>query len=402
LKALEYELVDIDKNWNEKIYKLIQKTQDDKLRPKQPITKEDFLYIAYVAMKANSCILKENYKLWLEMQIFPKTCNEANLNSCELSNLIWNEKVFDFFGKVWLSPWDSVTNASQYSWRFYDYSNWNEILKYWKYLDDYDFENNWKYRVYLRVISDKWLVGEVYNDINIWDKSTVKDTKKVSIKADPIIWYAPLIVTFNSIVSPISNNNSYFWNFWDSSTWVWKNIIHTFKEPWVYKVILKVTDNEGYEDEASVLIYVMDLDTDGDWIIDIEDACPTVPWKAENKWCPDTDGDWVIDTEDVCPTILWKIENKWCPIFDETCRSDTDCKDGYYCSSWICSPKQVVVNCEYSGWDLITWNVVCNSCPCSSAIDFSSNIRKCDVVFPAIISPDGTTIYWKWNYFKVE
>jgi hypothetical protein len=60
------------------------------------------------------------------------------------------------------------------------------------------------------------------------------------------------------------------------------------------------------------------------------------------------------------------------------------------------------VNCEYSGWDLIIWNVVCNSCPCSCNIDFNSNIRKCDIVFPAITSPDRSTIYWKGTYFEVK
>jgi hypothetical protein len=59
-RALNYQLVEIDKNGNEKIYNLVQKSADNKLNPRQPITKEDFLYMAYVTLKANACIDKQN------------------------------------------------------------------------------------------------------------------------------------------------------------------------------------------------------------------------------------------------------------------------------------------------------------------------------------------------------
>jgi hypothetical protein len=48
------------------------------------------------------------------------------------------------------------------------------------------------------------------------------------------------------------------------------------------------------------------------------------------------------------------------------------------------------------------WNVSCNSCPCKNNIEFFSTIRRCDIVFPAISSPDGSTIYKRWNYFEVK
>jgi hypothetical protein len=51
---------------------------------------------------------------------------------------------------------------------------------------------------------------------------------------------------------------------------------------------------------------------------------------------------------------------------------------------------------------LITWNVVCNACPCANSVDFCSNIRKCDIVFPAITSPDWSSIYSRGNYFEVR
>jgi hypothetical protein len=51
---------------------------------------------------------------------------------------------------------------------------------------------------------------------------------------------------------------------------------------------------------------------------------------------------------------------------------------------------------------LVVWAASCNMCPCDNKIDFISNIRACDIVFPAITSPDHKTIYSKGNYYKVR
>ena len=59
-------------------------------------------------------------------------------------------------------------------------------------------------------------------------------------------------------------------------------------------------------------------DTDGDGVIDKEDACKKVAGPAENNGCPwpDTDGDKVFDKDDVCPSIAGPVENKGCPWKD--------------------------------------------------------------------------------------
>jgi outer membrane protein OmpA-like peptidoglycan-associated protein len=62
-------------------------------------------------------------------------------------------------------------------------------------------------------------------------------------------------------------------------------------------------------------------DTDGDGIIDPDDACPTVPGLAQFKGCPDTDKDGIQDSEDKCPTVPGLAKYQGCPI------PDTD-KDG--------------------------------------------------------------------------
>ncbi|MEY4926107.1 MAG: hypothetical protein RI894_543, partial [Bacteroidota bacterium] len=57
-------------------------------------------------------------------------------------------------------------------------------------------------------------------------------------------------------------------------------------------------------------------DTDGDGIIDKEDACPDVKGLAQFKGCPDTDGDGIIDKDDACPTEKGSLEMKGCPDKD--------------------------------------------------------------------------------------
>jgi hypothetical protein len=47
------------------------------------------------------------------------------------------------------------------------------------------------------------------------------------------------------------------------------------------------------------------------------------------------------------------------------------------------------------------WNVTCNSCPCRYSVDFDSELRICDIVFPAITSRDGTEIYSKWDVYQI-
>ncbi|MCA9712866.1 MAG: thrombospondin type 3 repeat-containing protein, partial [Myxococcales bacterium] len=58
------------------------------------------------------------------------------------------------------------------------------------------------------------------------------------------------------------------------------------------------------------------LDTDGDGILDPDDACPTVPGVPSAKGCPDRDGDTIPDDTDACPDTPGPVELKGCPDTD--------------------------------------------------------------------------------------
>ena len=550
-KALTYEVKEVDADGNIQTYTIIEK-KDWKLRPKQAISKEDFLRIAYVTIKANACSEKTDNALALEMNIYDKECSSTDTN-CSLSDLNDETDTYDFWNNLYTTCESWVKDPEGYIRRFYNNSNWTQVIKYGNYIEDYTFLSNWVWQVFLRVIDNCWNTAEVHNTINIsnisdtsfwlevdatpvygewpldvdllakpdwwegpytcnwdyWDgtlwnwinvnhtfvsawtyevittctdvnwltsevKTTiyvadgVSDTSfwlevdatpvygewpldvdllakpawwegpytcnwdywdgtlwnwinvnhtfvsawtyevttictdsnwltseatsiiyvvkanndlKVSINAEPIFWTWPLLVDFEWMVEWWVWPYSYFWDFWDWNTWYWENIENIFKEEWTYEVLLTVLDSTWRQVTATVLIQVI--------------------WENCSL---DSDSDWINDCEDLCPLIIWDERNKWCPILERECNIDNDCREWYICTddTKVCLPKQLATSCEYTWWDVLFWNVVCNSCPCNNYLDFTSTLRRCDIIFPAITSPDNTEIYWKWWLFQIK
>jgi outer membrane protein OmpA-like peptidoglycan-associated protein len=92
----------------------------------------------------------------------------------------------------------------------------------------------------------------------------------------------------------------------------------------VYEKKFKDTDGDGVIDKEDACRKVAGPaensgcpwpDTDGDKVFDKDDACPDVKGPAENKGCPwkDTDGDTLLDNVDACPAVAGPVENKGCP-----------------------------------------------------------------------------------------
>ncbi|HNE49693.1 MAG: OmpA family protein [Chitinophagales bacterium] len=70
------------------------------------------------------------------------------------------------------------------------------------------------------------------------------------------------------------------------------------------------------EEAPKPVVVEKPVDTDGDGIPDIDDACPTVPGLAQFNGCPDTDGDGIEDSKDECPTVPGLAEFNGCPDRD--------------------------------------------------------------------------------------
>ena len=431
MKALEYEVVEFDQLWNKSVYYLVE-VVDSKLRPKKNITKEEFLRIAFVALKANNCLEKNDDSLWLEMNIYDSNCNE-NTHNCELSNLS-NNDIYDFEAIVSNSCTLWINEPEWYIWRFYHEDTGEEDIKYWKYIDNYIFEKEWMRKIFLRVIDNCWNTSEVFNSLNI----VLNNDLIVSINADPIYWFVPLKVDLEWIVIWTNWPFSYEWNFWNWEIGFWKNQEIIYKNEWIYEVVLKVTDSDWNIRYAKVFIKVDDInnlenfdwdwilnwedwDIDWDWILNWEDW--DIDWDWILNWEDwnwifnwekldiDSDLDWVSDMYDDCSLVKWKIENNWCPILSETCSNDNDCNTGYICKLnneifWTCEINTLNNNlnnsCIVSWLSLISWNIICETCPCNNYLDFVSTLRNCDVIFPAITSPDNSIIYSKWDFYQIK
>lgn len=367
IKALEYEVVDYDRYWNKKIYKLVEKKWDY-LRPNQLVTKQDFLKMAYVALKANSCIELEDNNLALKINIFDKICSKEKFTDwkCSLSDLEDDNNIFDFWAEVWWVCSDWIDPVNWYIWRFYNIDTWEQIIKYGEFIDNYNFLTPWNYKIFLRVRDNCWNTWEIHESLYIPLDEEDKDKIDLSvwIDADPIFWNWPLEVDFDAIVNGGKWPYEYIWDFWDWTVWEWLKIKHTFVEKWVYKVKLTVIDSEWNVKTATIIIKVLDNlcedDSDWDWIDDCSDKCPTVAWEEENSWCRIIIKDPVAEIK--VPNCLWLQKNTW----------------------------------------FIFWNSTCKTCPCDISIDFRANLRDCDTVIPAITSPDEKDIFYRWSVYQIK
>jgi len=499
-KALDFRLVEYDEFGNEKVYTMIDKI-DNKLRPKKSITKEEFLRIAYVALKSNSCSEVTDNEIALAIDIWEKSCTEGDEN-CTLSNLNDPEDTYDFTPNAKGFCEEGIEDPTGYIWRFYNLSNGDEFFEYGDFLDNIVFPTAGEWRVYLTVRDRCWNTAQVYSTIivedtidveidildqsctasdascgfsgpvdpdedaiydfkpdvvttcnagidnpawysrvftnidtgeqilregdyidnfefltdgtwriylivkdkcwnagdddvyvNVWSKPEVFNPEEeeialnVDIIAVPIIGNRNLLVDYDSIVYGGTPPFNYYWFFGDGGDGVGKTIDHLFLREGVYLTKLVVTDKNGLTGEATVLIKVLDgscdIDSDNDGIADCNDACPTVPWVSENSGCP---------------------------VVEIPCSPSGTCPTGYQCSQNSSQPFGVCLpdtpkepNCLYNpSTSNIFGNAICNSCPCANYADFLADIRNCDIVFPAITSPDASDIYSRWNLWQIR
>lgn len=270
-----------------------------------------------------------------------------------------------------------------YSWNFWDNNTSTQQNPNHTYYQD------GTYQVSFTVTDVNGNISTSYTTVVvIW---TINNNFNISVSADPTQGDWPLISTFE--VETIWNTGpyTYLWDFWDGTSWVGKTVTHTFTQQGTYTVTITVTDSNWNIKTEYITIIVNESEN---W------------WDNDNSEI-DTDKDGISDISDKCPSIPGEDENEWCPIFEEICSTDSDCPNNATCnqnSKWVsvCSPKKIANNCNYTWNSTIFWNAVCNACPCQNNLDFNAQLRNCDVVFPAITSPDWSEIYSKWKYFQIK
>ncbi|MDP2090794.1 MAG: PKD domain-containing protein [Candidatus Gracilibacteria bacterium] len=388
-KALEYEIIDVDKNGSIKKYKLLELT-DGKIRPKQTISKEEFLRIAFVALKANSCSQKSDNKLPIDIIVYNKSC-DSNKTNCKYSDLNDLDNTYDFTLNTITKCDKGINEPDGYIWRFYNNSTGEEIKKYGKYIDNHKFLYSGEWKIFLRVIDSCGNTSEIYNtffvnngkipsDSNINNNSN-KYNLQSDIIASKITGEGPLLIDYSGIVSGGEGPYSYFWDFGDGNSGYGKDTSNLYKQLGIYNLKLIVTDKNGIFTSSTLSVNVTSI---------------------SNKII-DSDNDGVFDDKDLCPLIAGSKDNKGCPILEEKCNNSIKCREGTFCNSNnICEANILSSSCEYSGGNAIFGNAICNSCPCDYRLDFVSTLRKCDLIFPAIVSPDNRNIYNRGQFYQIK
>lgn len=407
-EALQYSVLEYDKNWNQKVLKLLEKNWDY-IRPDKFVTKEEFLLIAYVALKANSCIEKKEDTIALSIKAYDENCSETK-NNCTFSGFNNSNNTYDFwFNSYWIcEKW--VNNTNWYIWRFYNEDTWQQILRYWKYIDNFTFLWNGRWVIFFSILDECWNVWQVEfslfvapkdenDDNNNWDSNEYNsdswNDSKLSCYVDmvwDIFWDWPFEANFKGSVSWGKWPYTYYWDFgnWETdSSYNNNSYNYTYSYEWVYKVSLDVEDSN--------------------WLRCISPANLNLNIEQSINCSNDTDRDWVYDCDDTMPLIPWDPWNDWAPIYEEKCNNDKDCDNWFICSDWwYCSLDNNYLNLsaclsEQNSSSFIIANSINNTCSDKpNFLDFIAKLRKCDIVFPAITSPDETIIYSKWNFFQIK
>jgi hypothetical protein len=295
---------------------------------------------------------------------------------------------FDWVITWW--EWEYV-----YEWDFWDWTTW-----IWKNINHIYWEP-WIYIVKLKAIDENLNVIETITTVEILNNSVEVINVDLNINANKIDW--ELEVDFEWVITWLEWEYIYEWDFWDWTTWTWKEVPHIYWEPWIYTVKLKATDENWNITWTTIIVELTES-----WIIITEEGLIITNYDIiPEEEHGDYDSDWIEDNIDDCPLIFWEVENNWCPIFELSCSNNSWCPKWFECDLeiswfWVCIPLLMWNSCDYSWWSFIYWNSICNTCPCNNNLDFLSNLRKCDIIFPAILSPDDKNIYWQWKFYQIK
>lgn len=152
---------------------------------------------------------------------------------------------------------------------------------------------------------------------------------------------------------------------------------HSYASEGAYPVTLVVTDSEGSRAIAKLVVAV-----------------------SAN---PDLDGDGLMNADDSCPLVFGPASNRGCPSVTEFSSTSNSSVFGIGGSSL--SLEGVGGKCLYSyaaPKGAIFGKASCSSCPCAYDVDFLSDARRCDVLFPAILSQDKKTVFGRGSIYELR
>ena len=373
--------------------------------------KSDYKYYTELKTLLNKWIVKQNIKfettklitkkefIWYMVESNYKHCLSWSVDQELIAkNYTWSfsdiPKTDDYFYCV------EYANENKYFTPYEDWhicevkdSNWNDIISKFCPNDKLSMEDAIKVALNSSKIYSENEANIISNLISSWEK--IFPELSTDVKPKNLDW------TVYNYFPYFNKANDYTLIKID---WNWNEKDYKFFSINWWKIEPKRELNK--EDLIRIAYIVSDLNTN---FTDSNDDLSLI------KDCSlDKDIDWINDCLDICINIKWSSLNNWCPILEKFCDSKCLCSTWYICSekdektcstTWICIPEDNLptYECLYKNTNVIlSWNAICDTCPCDNYLDFKSDLRKCDLVFSAITSPDKSEIYWKWDFWEIK
>lgn len=130
----------------------------------------------------------------------------------------------------------------------------------------------------------------------------------------------------------------------------------------------------------------------------------------------DIDRDGLTNNADACPQVFGPKNNRGCPIILASCGEGNPCPQGFSCTSrerstttlsGVCRPSSPAINdaclsVKIREGGIIGGRATCTRCPCEYQTDFLQNLRSCDILIPAILSPDKSNILARGVPYRIQ
>lgn len=182
-------------------------------------------------------------------------------------------------------------------------------------------------------------------------------------------------MNFKSAVTGGTGPYSYRWDFSDGTVSNGSDPKHAFVSAGIYPVTLIVTDADGNRAVSRLVETV-----------------------TEN---PDLDGDGILNADDSCPTAYGPKSNAGCPVIAEYKKTGgTSFSNGVALTVDSIGSRCLLSLSSNVG--AIFGKASCGACPCTYDLDFTAQVRRCDILFPTILSPDKKTIYGRGAVYEVR
>jgi PKD domain/S-layer homology domain len=437
---------------------LIELKSDGKILPDEFISRWAFALMAAKILEFNQCVpSKSENTLWSTVEIIDsdgKSLNEvvftqntsfslrAKTNNSQNSLFLW--KAIDRVTWKIVTETGPILESSKLGiW------NWFIALR--------TFDKQSKDKTSQASLSltlwdgGSWYTGDATLTSQVWDKNDATIASilypAMRLGVNPESPWANTTVSFtpNAIWEGKLN---FIWDFWDGARMTttvnsWPipannaKVDHTYSTPWIYVVHVLMIDATGKSVLSTSSVQVSgNIDSDGDGVEDSLDVCPNIKWDSTSKGCPDfatnlytawgflasnstknvwgnssntstnasfsannpnqntsifssisdTDNDNITDDIDACPTISGNSTNSGCPpVWSFLWKIESN----------GCAMDQI----GSKGWIII--EPICDVCPCPTTVSLWSTLRRCDIIFPAILSTDFLSIYSRGPLYQI-